>query len=163
MRNIGKHNQKSLSALEKANMLNSPTTGNNQLGVIKYSKAVQMLPHEQHLMIHAQVNGKTVVKKTSDVAILCQAEKYAKIYGVEYLNNMIPTRGTSPLQQAYDKASDDELLASIRSKYVQRPSEIMAEEYISLNAARNIEQNVEDYIQSRQQQAKQTSNSEGAE
>lgn len=162
MRNIGKHNQKSLSALEKANMLNSPTTGNNQLGVIKYSKAVQMLPHEQHLMIRAQVNGKTVVKKTSDVAILCQAEKYAKIYGVEYLNNMIPSRGTSPLQQAYDKASDDELLASVRSKYVQRPSEIMAEEHMSLVALRNMEERVKDRI-SEQQVQQQTSNSEGAE
>ena len=122
-----------------------------------------MLPHEKHMLVSFDCGQRKAVKKISDVGILLQAEKYAKIYGAEYLNTLATPQNASPLQQAYDKASDDELLASTRSKYVQRPSEIMAEEYINLSRAEQLETTAESIVRAHQEQQQQQSTQQEGE
>lgn len=103
-------------------------------GVQKLSKAVKMLSHETNLMVRvSRPDGTKYLKKVSDVGVLLQAERFAKVYGAPYLNaTLCQPVHVSPLQQQLDAADDDARFAAISSKYVQRPSEI-AEESAYMN------------------------------
>lgn len=103
-------------------------------GVQKLSKAVKMLSHETNLMVRiSRPDGSKYLKKVSDVGVLLQAERFAKIYGAPYLNaTMCQPVHASPLQKQLDASDDDTRFAAISSKYVQRPSEI-AEESAYMN------------------------------
>lgn len=103
-------------------------------GAQKLSKAVKMLSHETNLMVRISCpDGRKYLKKVSDVGVLLQAERFAKIYGAPYLNaTMCQPVHSSPLQQQLDAVDDDARFAAISSKYVQRSSEI-AEESAYMN------------------------------
>lgn len=123
-----------IAKFNRIQTVQSDSTCNSNYGVQKLSKAVKMLSHETNLMVRiSRPDGRKYLKKVSDVGVLLQAERFAKIYGAPYLNATMcqPVR-TSPLQQQLDAANDDARFAAISSKYVQRPSEI-AEESAYMN------------------------------
>ena len=123
-----------IAKFNRIQTVQSDSACNLNYGVQKLSKAVKMLSHETNLMVRiSRPDGRKYLKKVSDVGVLLQAERFAKIYGAPYLNATMcqPVR-SSPLQQQLDAADDDARFASISSKYVQRPSEI-AEESAYMN------------------------------
>ncbi len=123
-----------IAKFNRIQTVQSDSTCNSNYGVHKLSKAVKMLSHETNLMVRiSRPDGRKYLKKVSDVGVLLQAERFAKIYGAPYLNATMcqPVRSSS-LQQQLDAADDDARFAAISSKYVQRPSEI-AEESAYMN------------------------------
>lgn len=64
----------------------------------------------------------------SDVSMLFHAEESIKKLGPEgfrYLSESRRTK-TSSVQEMYDQMSDDDLLATIKSRHLQSPSELLA-------------------------------------
>ena len=123
-----------IAKFNRISTVQSDAACNPAYGVHKLSKAVKMLTHETNLMVRvSRPDGRKYLKKVSDVGVLLQAERFAKIYGSPYLNATLcqPVQ-SSPLQQQLDAADDDARFAAISSKYVQRPSEI-AEESAYMN------------------------------
>lgn len=123
-----------IAKFNRIQTVQSDSACNSNYGVHKLSKAVKMLSHETNLMVRiSRPDGRKYLKKVSDVGVLLQAERFAKIYGAPYLNATMcqPVRSSS-LQQQLDAADDDARFAAISSKYVQRPSEI-AEESAYMN------------------------------
>lgn len=123
-----------IAKFNRIQTVQSDSVCNSNYGVHKLSKAVKMLSHETNLMVRiSRPDGRKYLKKVSDVGVLLQAERFAKIYGAPYLNATMcqPVRSSS-LQQQLDAADDDARFAAISSKYVQRPSEI-AEESAYMN------------------------------
>lgn len=123
-----------IAKFNRIQAVQSDSACNSNYGVHKLSKAVKMLSHETNLMVRiSRPDGRKYLKKVSDVGVLLQAERFAKIYGAPYLNATMcqPVRSSS-LQQQLDAADDDARFAAISSKYVQRPSEI-AEESAYMN------------------------------
>ncbi|WGL30901.1 internal scaffolding protein [Dipodfec virus UOA04_Rod_499] len=70
----------------------------------------------------------TPVRWRSDVSMLFHAEESIKKLGPEgfrYLSESRRTK-TSAVQQMYDQMSDDDLLATVKSRHIQSPSELLA-------------------------------------
>lgn len=64
----------------------------------------------------------------SDVSMIFHADDTVKKIGVDgynYLTNSRRTK-TSDVQSAYDSMSDDLLLETVKSRYIQKPSELLA-------------------------------------
>lgn len=64
----------------------------------------------------------------SDVSMIFHADDTVKKLGVDgynYLTNSRRTK-TSDVQSAYDSMSDDLLLETVKSRYIQKPSELLA-------------------------------------
>lgn len=68
------------------------------------------------------------VRWRSDISMLFHAEDTIKKIGPEgyrYLSESRRTK-TSDVQQLYDQMSDEDLLATIKSRHIQSPSELLA-------------------------------------
>lgn len=67
------------------------------------------------------------VRYTSDVRLLLHNKDLAARAGVSVASKFGQSKqAPSQIQQIMDKMSDDDLLATVRSRYVQSPSEILA-------------------------------------
>lgn len=67
------------------------------------------------------------VRYTSDVRLLLHTKDLASRAGLAIVSKFGQSRNSpSQVQQIMDKMSDDDLLATVRSRYIQSPSEIMA-------------------------------------
>lgn len=67
------------------------------------------------------------VRYTSDVRLILHTKDLASRAGLAVASKFGQSRqSASQIQQIMDKMSDDDLLATVRSRYVQTPSEIIA-------------------------------------
>lgn len=67
------------------------------------------------------------VRYTSDVRLILHTKDLASRAGIAVATKFGQSRqSTSQIQQIMDKMSDDDLLATVRSRHVQAPSEIIA-------------------------------------
>lgn len=67
------------------------------------------------------------VRYTSDVRLILHTKDLASRAGLAIASKFGQTRNSaSQIQQIMDTMSDDDLLATVRSRYVQSPSEIIA-------------------------------------
>lgn len=137
-----------IAKFNRIQTVQSDSVCNSNYGVQKLSKAVKMLSHETNLMVRiSRSDGRKYLKKVSDVGVLLQAERFAKIYGAPYLNaTMCQPVHTSPLQQRLDAADDDARFAAVSSKYVQRPSEIAEESTYMNGIADSLKADAKSYV-----------------
>lgn len=67
------------------------------------------------------------VRYTSDVRLILHTKDLASRAGLAVASKFGQSRqSASQIQQIMDKMSDDDLLATVRSRYIQAPSEIIA-------------------------------------
>lgn len=67
------------------------------------------------------------VRYTSDVRLILHAKDLASRVGLAVASKFGQSRqSASQIQQIMDKMSDDDLLATVRSRHIQTPSEIIA-------------------------------------
>lgn len=67
------------------------------------------------------------VRYTSDVRLLIHSKDLASRAGIDVASRFGQSRNSSSqIQQIMDTLSDDELLSTVRSRYIQSPSEIIA-------------------------------------
>ena len=67
------------------------------------------------------------VRYTSDVRLILHAKDLASRAGLAFASKFGQSRNSaSQIQQIMDKMSDDDLLATVRSRHIQSPSEIIA-------------------------------------
>lgn len=67
------------------------------------------------------------VRYTSDVRLILHTKDLASRAGLDVASKFGQSRQSpSQVQQIMDKMSDDDLLATVRSRYIQTPSEIIA-------------------------------------
>lgn len=66
------------------------------------------------------------VRYTSDVRLILHTKDLASRAGLAIASKFGQRQSASQIQQIMDKMSDDDLLATVRSRHVQAPSEIIA-------------------------------------
>lgn len=73
----------------------------------------------------------------SDVSMLMHADNVAKRFGPQFMNALSASRApkSSSLSKAFDSMSDEAILATVKSRHIQSPSELLAwSEYLSAQA-----------------------------
>lgn len=73
----------------------------------------------------------------SDVSMLMHADNIAKRFGPQFMNALSASRTpkSSSLSKAFDSMSDEAILATVKSRHIQSPSELLAwSEYLSSQA-----------------------------
>lgn len=73
----------------------------------------------------------------SDVSMLMHADNIAKRFGPQFMNALSASRTpkSSSLSKAFDSMSDEAILATVKSRHIQSPSELLAwSEYLSTQA-----------------------------
>nr|DAF67586.1 MAG TPA: hypothetical protein [Microviridae sp.] len=74
-----------------------------------------------------ETNETRPVRYTSDVRLLLHTKDLASRAGLAVASKFGQSKqSTSQIQQIMDKMSDDDLLATVRSRHIQSPSEIIA-------------------------------------
>lgn len=87
------------------------------------------------------------VRYTSDVRLLLHTKDLASRAGLAVASKFGQSRqSASQIQQIMDKMSDDDLLATVRSRYVQSPSEIIAWSKELSAYAENLESQAQELI-----------------
>lgn len=87
------------------------------------------------------------VRYTSDVRLLLHTKDLASRAGLAVASKFGQSRqSSSQIQQIMDKMSDDDLLATIRSRYIQSPSEIIAWSKELSSYAERLETQAQDLI-----------------
>lgn len=87
------------------------------------------------------------VRYTSDIRLILHTRDLASRAGLAVASKFgQSTRSASQIQQIMDKMSDDDLLATIRSRYIQSPSEIIAWSKELSAYAENLESQAQDLI-----------------
>lgn len=71
-------------------------------------------------------NESRPVRYTSDVRLILHTKDLASRAGLAVASKFGQSKSSSQIQQIMDKMSDDDLLATVRSRHVQAPSEIIA-------------------------------------
>lgn len=82
-------------------------------------------------------NGDEIQVISSDIEILLAMQRGAKVdeaLASEILSRM--SKQTDSIQELFDQASDDDLLSSIKSRYIQTPAEL--EQYIDYLESQNM-------------------------
>lgn len=73
----------------------------------------------------------------SNVSMLMHADNVAKRFGPQFMNALSASRTpkSSSLSKAFDSMSDEAILATVKSRHIQSPSELLAwSEYLSAQA-----------------------------
>lgn len=95
------------------------------------------------------------VRYTSDVSLILHTKDLASRAGLAVASKFGQgSKSTSQIQQIMDNMSDDDLLATVRSRYIQSPSEIIAWSKQLSAYAESLEKEAQDLIDS--ETAKQT-------
>lgn len=83
---------------------------------------------DQFLFEKGQCGDSDYVRLRSDVSFLLHIEEVASRYGASFANalSVAKTPKSSAIQQELDKLSDDAILKTIKPKYVQSASELLA-------------------------------------
>ena len=98
------------------------------------------------------------VRYTSDIRLLLHTKDLASRAGLAVASKFgHGSQSASQIQQIMDKMSDDDLLNTVRSRYIQSPSEILAWSKELSAYAENLESQAQDLIDSEttKQEAKQ--------
>ena len=102
------------------------------------------------------------VRYTSDVRLILHTKDLASRAGVSVVSKFGQGKqSASQIQQIMDKMSDDDLLATVRSRYVQTPSEIIAWSKELTAYAENLEAQAQELI--KVETAKQEADKQEAE
>lgn len=89
------------------------------------------------------------VRYTSDVRLILHTKDLASRAGLAVASKFGQNnQSASQIQQIMDKMSDDDLLATVRSRYVQTPSEIIAWSKELSAYAENLEAQAQELIES---------------
>lgn len=89
------------------------------------------------------------VRYTSDVRLILHTKDLASRAGLAVASKFGQSKqSASQIQQIMDKMSDDDLLSTVRSRYVQSPSEIIAWSKELSAYAENLEARAQDLIAS---------------
>lgn len=89
------------------------------------------------------------VRYTSDVRLILHTKDLASRAGLAIASKFGQSKqSASQIQQIMDKMSDDDLLATVRSRYVQSPSEILAYSKELSAYAEHLESQVQELIES---------------
>lgn len=87
------------------------------------------------------------VRYTSDVRLILHSKDLASRAGLAVASKFGQSRGSaSQVQQIMDKMSDDDLLATVRSRHIQAPSEIIAWSKELASYAENLESQARELI-----------------
>jgi DNA repair ATPase RecN len=87
------------------------------------------------------------VRYTSDVRLILHTKDLASRVGLAVASKFGQSnRSASQIQQIMDRMSDDDLLATVRSRYVQSPSEIIAWSKELSAYAENLESQAQELI-----------------
>lgn len=87
------------------------------------------------------------VRYTSDVRLILHTKDLASRAGLAVASKFGQSKqSASQIQQIMDKMSDDDLLATVRSRYIQSPSEIIAWSKELSAYAENLEAQAQDLI-----------------
>lgn len=102
------------------------------------------------------------VRYTSDIRLILHTKDLASRAGVAVVSKFgQDSRSTSQIQQIMDKMSDDDLLATVRSRHIQAPSEIIAWSKELSAYAENLESQAQELIDA--ETAKQEADKQEAE
>lgn len=134
----------------KFNSLNSPEQGSELIPNVKpdaFAVAPQFDSTEE-LRVEIDDSDKTrPVRYTSDVRLILHTKDLASRAGLAIASKFGQSRQpASQIQQIMDKMSDDDLLATVRSRHVQSPSEIIAWSKDLSAYAENLESQAQDLI-----------------
>lgn len=89
------------------------------------------------------------VRYTSDVSLILHTKDLASRAGLAVASKFGQNRSSvSQIQQLMDNMSDDDLLATVRSRYIQSPSEIIAWSKQLSAYAESLEKEAQDLIDS---------------
>lgn len=89
------------------------------------------------------------VRYTSDVRLILHTKDLASRAGLAVASKFGQSKqSASQIQQIMDKMSDDDLLATVRSRHIQAPSEIIAWSKELSAYAENLESQAQDLIES---------------
>lgn len=87
------------------------------------------------------------VRYTSDVRLILHTKDLASRAGIDVASKFGQSRNSaSQIQQIMDKMSDDDLLSTVRSRYIQSPSELIAWSKELSAYAENIESRAQELI-----------------
>lgn len=87
------------------------------------------------------------VRYTSDVRLILHTKDLASRAGINVASKFGQSRNSaSQIQQIMDKMSDDDLLSTVRSRYIQSPSELIAWSKELSAYAENIESRAQELI-----------------
>lgn len=87
------------------------------------------------------------VRYTSDVRLILHTKDLASRAGIVVASKFGQSKqSTSQIQQVMDKMSDDDLLATVRSRHIQSPSEIIAWSKELSAYAENLESQAQELI-----------------
>lgn len=87
------------------------------------------------------------VRYTSDIRLILHTKDLASRAGIAVASKFGQSKqSASQIQQIMDKMSDDDLLATVRSRYVQSPSEIIAWSKELSAYAENLESQAQELI-----------------
>lgn len=88
------------------------------------------------------------VRYTSDVRLILHTKDLASRAGLAVASKFGQSKqSSSQIQQIMDKMSDDDLLATVRSRYIQSPSEIIAWSKELSAYAENLESQAQELIE----------------
>lgn len=87
------------------------------------------------------------VRYTSDISLLLHAKDLASRAGLAVASKFGQSKqSASQIQQIMDRMSDDDLLATVRSRHIQTPSEIIAWSKDLASYAENLEARAQELI-----------------
>lgn len=87
------------------------------------------------------------VRYTSDIRLILHTKDLASRAGIAVASKFGQSKqSTSQIQQVMDKMSDDDLLATVRSRHIQSPSEIIAWSKELSAYAENLESQAQELI-----------------
>lgn len=114
----------------KFNNLNSFEQGSGLIPNVEpddFSVAPEFDSTEQLRVEIDETDESRPVRYTSDIRLILHTKDLASRAGLAVVSKFGQSkRGSSQIQQIMDKMSDDDLLSTVRSRYVQSPSEIIA-------------------------------------
>lgn len=87
------------------------------------------------------------VRYTSDIRLILHTKDLASRAGLAVVSKFGQSKqSTSQIQQVMDTMSDDDLLATVRSRYIQSPSEIIAWSKQLASCAESLESQAQELI-----------------
>lgn len=102
------------------------------------------------------------VRYTSDVRLILHTKDFASRAGLAIVSKFgHGSDSASQIQQIMDKMSDDDLLSTVRSRYIQSPSELIAWSKELSAYAKNLESQARDLIDA--ENAKQQADNQQAD
>lgn len=106
--------------------------------------ALEELPTEPFRFEKVGTKEDEAIRIRSDVSMLLHAADMAKKYGTNFVQSMIDMRRpkSSSIQSQMDQMSDDQILNTVKSRYLQSPSELIAWSEYLMDRVKEIDQEV---------------------